>query len=146
MKDHIKLWKKIIKKDDFSTKHTDYFCDIRSLVSGYNYYFYCLSIKMVVFLIEIELIPFFFVFLYPNYASMTGQEIVKRPIERNGRVTEDFFVKCEPLFCSIMNIVFNHEVEYDELVNKLYIRREELQEEIVENAYDVWAEARKKEG
>ena len=101
---------------------------------------------MVVFLIEIELIPFFFVFLYPNYASMTGQEIVKRPIERNGRVTEDFFVKCEPLFCSIMNIVFNHEVEYDELVNKLYIRREELQEEIVENAYDVWAEARKKEG
>lgn len=57
---------KIIKKDDFSTKHTDYFCDIRSLVSGYNYYFYCLSIKMVVFLIEIELIPFFFCIFVPK--------------------------------------------------------------------------------
>jgi len=53
---------------------------------------------------------------------MTDQEIVKGLIERNGRITEDFFfVKCRPLFCSIMNIVFDYEVEYDELVNELYL-------------------------
>ena len=53
---------------------------------------------------------------------MTDQEIVKGLIERDGRITEDFFfVKCKPLFCSIMNIVFDYEVKYDELVNELYI-------------------------
>ena len=53
---------------------------------------------------------------------MTDQEIVKGLIERDGRVTKDFFfVKCKPLFCSIMNIVFDYEVEYDELVNELYL-------------------------
>jgi len=53
---------------------------------------------------------------------MTDQEIVKGLIERNGRITEDFFfVKCRPLFCSIMNIVFGYEVEYDEMVNELYV-------------------------
>ena len=53
---------------------------------------------------------------------MTDQEIVKGLIERDGCVTKDFFfVKCKPLFCSIMNIVFDYEVEYDELVNELYL-------------------------
>ncbi len=53
---------------------------------------------------------------------MTDQEIVKGLIERNECITEDFFfVKCKPLFCSIMNIVFDYEVKYDELVNELYI-------------------------
>lgn len=53
---------------------------------------------------------------------MTDQEIVKGLIERNKRITEDFFfVKCRPLFCSIMNIVFDYEVEYDEMVNELYV-------------------------
>lgn len=53
---------------------------------------------------------------------MTDQEIVKGLIERDEYVTEDFFfVKCKPLFCSIMNIVFDYEVEYDELVNELYL-------------------------
>lgn len=53
---------------------------------------------------------------------MTDQEIVKGLIERDGYVTEEFFfVKCKPLFCSIMNIVFDYEVEYDELVNELYL-------------------------
>ncbi len=53
---------------------------------------------------------------------MTDQEIVKGLIERDGRVTKDFFfVKCRPLFYSIMNIVFDYEVEYDELVNELYM-------------------------
>ena len=53
---------------------------------------------------------------------MTDQEIVKGLIERDKRITEDFFfVKCRPLFCSIMNIVFDYEVEYDEMVNELYV-------------------------
>ena len=53
---------------------------------------------------------------------MTDQEIVKGLIERDGYMTEEFFfVKCKPLFCSIMNIVFDYEVKYDELVNELYI-------------------------
>jgi RNA polymerase sigma factor (sigma-70 family) len=53
---------------------------------------------------------------------MTDQEIVKGLIERDGQLTRDFFfVKCRPLFCSIMNMVFNYEVEYDEMVNELYL-------------------------
>ena len=53
---------------------------------------------------------------------MTDQEIVKGLIERDRYVTKDFFfVKCKPLFYSIMNIVFNYEVEYDEMVNELYL-------------------------
>jgi RNA polymerase sigma factor (sigma-70 family) len=53
---------------------------------------------------------------------MTDQEIVKGLIERDADVTRDFFfVKCKPLFCSIMNIVFDYEVEYDEMVNELYL-------------------------
>ena len=53
---------------------------------------------------------------------MTDQEIVKGLIERDEYVTEDFFfVKCRPLFCSIINIVFDYEVEYDEMVNELYL-------------------------
>ena len=53
---------------------------------------------------------------------MTDQEIVKGLIERDEHLTKDFFfVKCKPLFCSIMNIVFDYEVEYDELVNELYL-------------------------
>ena len=53
---------------------------------------------------------------------MTDQEIIKGLIERDRHVTEDFFfVKCKPLFYSIMNIVFDYEVEYDELVNELYL-------------------------
>jgi len=53
---------------------------------------------------------------------MTDQEIVKGLIERDECLTKDFFfVKCKPLFCSIMNIVFDYEVEYDEMVNELYL-------------------------
>ena len=53
---------------------------------------------------------------------MTDQEIVKGLIERDEYVTKEFFfVKCKPLFYSIMNIVFDYEVEYDELVNELYL-------------------------
>ena len=53
---------------------------------------------------------------------MTEQEIIEGLIARDNRITEEFFfVKCRPLFFSIMRLVFSHEVDYDELVNELYI-------------------------
>ena len=53
---------------------------------------------------------------------MTDKEIIEGLIARDNRITEEFFfVKCRPLFYSIMRLVFSHEVDYDELVNELYI-------------------------
>ncbi|MBO4607783.1 MAG: sigma-70 family RNA polymerase sigma factor [Prevotella sp.] len=53
---------------------------------------------------------------------MTDQEIIQGLIARDNRVTEEFFfVKCRPLFLSIIRKVFDYEVEYDELVNELYL-------------------------
>lgn len=53
---------------------------------------------------------------------MTDKEIIQGLIARDNRVTEEFFfVKCRPLFCSIMQKVFDYEVEYDEFVNELYV-------------------------
>ena len=53
---------------------------------------------------------------------MTDQEIIQGLIARDNRVTEEFFfVRCRPLFLSIIRKVFNYEVEYDELVNELYL-------------------------
>lgn len=53
---------------------------------------------------------------------MTDYEIVQGLIARDNRVTEEFFfVKCRPLFCSIMQKVFDYEVDYDEFVNELYV-------------------------
>ena len=53
---------------------------------------------------------------------MTDHEIIQGLIARDNRVTEDFFfVKCRPLFYSVMKQVFDYEVDYDELVNELYI-------------------------
>lgn len=53
---------------------------------------------------------------------MTDKEIIQGLIARDYRVTEDFFfVKCRPLFCSIIQKVFDYEVEYDEFVNELYV-------------------------
>ena len=53
---------------------------------------------------------------------MTDKEIVQGLIARDNRVTEEFFfVKCRPLFCSIIQKVFDYEVEYDEFVNELYV-------------------------
>ena len=53
---------------------------------------------------------------------MTDQEIIQGLIARDNRVTEEFFfVKCRPLFCSIIQKVFDYEVEYDEMVNELYV-------------------------
>lgn len=53
---------------------------------------------------------------------MTDQEIIQGLIARDNRVTGDFFFKkCRPLFCSIMKLVFSYEVDYDEMVNELYL-------------------------
>ena len=53
---------------------------------------------------------------------MTDQEIIKGLIARDNRVTEEFFfVRCRPLFLSIIGKVFDYQVEYDELVNELYL-------------------------
>lgn len=53
---------------------------------------------------------------------MTEQEIIQGLLARDNRITEDFFfVKCRPLFYSVMRSVFDYEVEYDEMVNELYI-------------------------
>ena len=53
---------------------------------------------------------------------MTDQEIIQGLIDRDNRVTEEFFfVKCQPLFLSIIRKVFDYEVEYDEFVNELYL-------------------------
>lgn len=53
---------------------------------------------------------------------MTDREIIQGLIARDNRVTQEFFfVKCRPLFCSIIKKVFDYEVNYDEFVNELYI-------------------------
>ena len=53
---------------------------------------------------------------------MTDQEIIQGLIARDNRVTEEFFfVKCKPLFISIMKLVFDYEVDYDEFVSELYV-------------------------
>lgn len=53
---------------------------------------------------------------------MTEKEIIEGLISRDNRITEEFFfVKCRPLFYSIMRLVFDYEVEYNEMVNELYI-------------------------
>lgn len=53
---------------------------------------------------------------------MTDREIIEGLIARDNRVTKEFFFdKCRPLFCSIMTKVFDYEVDYDEMVNELYV-------------------------
>ena len=53
---------------------------------------------------------------------MTDQEIIQKLIERDNRVTQDFFYRyCRPIFLNIIRNVFSYEVDYDEFVNELYI-------------------------
>lgn len=53
---------------------------------------------------------------------MNDREIIDGLIAKDEAVTQNFFfVKCRPLFYSVMKQVFSHEVEYDEMVNELYI-------------------------
>lgn len=52
---------------------------------------------------------------------MTDQEIIQGLIDRDNRITEQFFyVRCRPLLTAIMRLVFNYPVEYDEMVGELY--------------------------
>lgn len=53
---------------------------------------------------------------------MTDKEIIQGLIERDERVTREFFFeKCRPLFCTVMQKVFDYKVNYDEFVNELYL-------------------------
>ena len=53
---------------------------------------------------------------------MTDKEIIQGLIVRDNQVTKEFFfVKCRPLFYAIMKLVFSYEVNYDEMVNELYV-------------------------
>lgn len=53
---------------------------------------------------------------------MSDREIIEGLIARDERVTGEFFFgRCRPLFCNIISQVFNHAVDYDELVNELYL-------------------------
>ncbi len=53
---------------------------------------------------------------------MTDKEIINGLIARDNRITEEFFfVKCRPLFYSVMRSVFDYEVKYDEMANELYV-------------------------
>lgn len=52
---------------------------------------------------------------------MTDKEIINGLIVKDNQITADFFfVKCRPLFYSIMRHIFSYEVDYDEFVNELY--------------------------
>jgi len=53
---------------------------------------------------------------------MTDREIIEGLIARDERVTEEFFFgQCKPLLCSIIRLAFDSGVDYDELVNELYL-------------------------
>lgn len=52
---------------------------------------------------------------------MTDQEIIQGLIDRDNRITYQFFyVKCRPLLTAIMRLVFSYPVEYNEMVSELY--------------------------
>lgn len=52
---------------------------------------------------------------------MTDREIIQRLIARDdGATRQFFFVSCRPLLTAIMRLVFNYQVEYDEMVSELY--------------------------
>lgn len=53
---------------------------------------------------------------------MTDREIIQGLIEKDDRVTREFFFgTCRPLFCSIIGQLFCYDVDYDEFVNELYV-------------------------
>lgn len=53
---------------------------------------------------------------------MTDKEIIQGLIDRDNKITKVFFFeKCRPLFYSVMKLVFDYGVEYDEMVNELYV-------------------------
>lgn len=53
---------------------------------------------------------------------MTDQQIIAALVERDEKVTRQFFFKdCRPLFASIIRHVFTYKVDYDEFVNEFYL-------------------------
>jgi len=53
---------------------------------------------------------------------MSDSEIVQALINKDEFVTREFFfVKCRPLFYSIIRSIFSYGVNYDEFVNELYV-------------------------
>ncbi|MBO7270536.1 MAG: sigma-70 family RNA polymerase sigma factor [Bacteroidales bacterium] len=53
---------------------------------------------------------------------MTDQQIKAAVVERDEKVTRQFFFKdCRPLFASIIRHVFSYKVDYDEFVNEFYL-------------------------
>ena len=53
---------------------------------------------------------------------MTDKEIVEGLIARDEKITRMFFfVKCRPLMYSIIGRIFPYSVDYDELINELYL-------------------------
>lgn len=54
--------------------------------------------------------------------QLSDQEIVEKLLERDPIVTKWFYyVKCRPLFLSLMKKLFNHPIEYDEFVNEVVV-------------------------
>lgn len=53
---------------------------------------------------------------------MTDEQIIQGLIARDSHTTSHFFFeKCRPLLSSIIQMVFAYHVDYDELVNELYL-------------------------
>ena len=53
---------------------------------------------------------------------MTDQDIIQALIDRDERVTQQFFFRsCRPLFTSVIRHVFSYEVDYDEFVSEFYL-------------------------
>lgn len=53
---------------------------------------------------------------------MSDKEIIERILGHDAATTKDFFyVKCRPLFLSVIRSMFNYPVEYDEFVNEIYL-------------------------
>lgn len=52
----------------------------------------------------------------------TDKQIVDALLAKDEKMTNDFFfVWCRPLFYSLIRKVFSYDVDYDELVNELYV-------------------------
>ncbi|MBQ6953801.1 MAG: sigma-70 family RNA polymerase sigma factor [Bacteroidales bacterium] len=53
---------------------------------------------------------------------MTDQEIIQGLINRNERITQDFFFRrCQPLIFALISKFYPQGADYDELVNELYL-------------------------
>ena len=53
---------------------------------------------------------------------MTDQEIIQGLIDRNERITQDFFFRrCQPLIFALISKFYPQGADYDELVSELYL-------------------------